>query len=182
MKSEQSPISVRSAVIADIEAMTQIYGFHVRHGTGSFEENEPDSEEMLSRYLHRESMSMPTLVAENDGVVVGFAYASYYKERSAYRFTVEDSIYVAPDAVRQGIGSMLLNGLVKLCAEAGFQQMMGIAGDSRNLSSIRLHEQCGFSVIGTAKNVGFKHDRWLDIVFMQRSLQTGSTGSTGSTG
>jgi len=153
--------------------MTDIYAHHVLQGTGSFEETPPDKHEMCKRWRQRVDQGYPTLVAEIEERVVGFAYANAYKSRSAYRYTVEDSIYVAPKAIGLGIGRTLLERLIQICTEQNYRQMIAIVGDSANEASIALHKGCGFSVIGTAKELGFKHGRWLDIVFMQRPLKTG---------
>ena len=166
-----SSLLLRAASSADMQAMTRIYAHHVLHGTGSFEEVPPEQAQMQQRFDQREAESYPTLVAELDGEVAGFAYAGNYKPRSAYRFTVEDSVYVAPEHIGQGIGRQLLEELIALCTRSGYRQMMSVIGDSANHSSIRLHERCGFRHIGTARGLGFKHGKWLDIVYMQRELQ-----------
>lgn len=168
------PVSLRAATLDDIDNMTRIYAHHVRYGTGSFEEVPPDAQDMQARWQMRESDSYPTLIAEIDDQVAGYAYAGNYKPRSAYRFTVEDSIYVDPDHTGQGVGKALLQGLIDICNRAGYQQMMAVIGDSANRSSIRLHESCGFQLIGTATGLGFKHGKWLDVVYMQRKLQARS--------
>lgn len=155
---------------SDLDDMTAIYAHHVLHGTGSFEEVPPTVSIMRERWQARELDGYPTLVAELRGALCGFAYAGNYKPRSAYRFTVEDSIYIAPEAVGRGVGSALLNELVELCKAAGYRQMIAVIGDSANTASIGLHERCGFHLIGTAKHLGYKHERWLDIVYMQRAL------------
>lgn len=162
---------LRAATSDDVQVMTDIYAHHVLHGTGSFEEVPPDVRQMQLRFEQRETMSYPTLIAEQGGEVAGFAYAGNYKPRSAYRFTVEDSVYVAPGHVGQGIGRRLLEELIDVCVRAGYHQMISVIGDSANQSSIRLHERCKFVHIGTARGLGFKHGKWLDIVYMQRELQ-----------
>ena len=163
---------LREATLADLDAMTEIYAWHVLHGTGSFEEDPPSQSAMLERWRLRSEDHYPTLVAEFGGRVAGFAYAGIYKPRSAYRYTVEDSIYVAEDCLGQGVGQALLQELVQNCSRAGYRQMMAVIGDSDNVSSIRLHERCGFTIVGIARGLGFKFGRWLDIVYMQRTLQT----------
>ncbi len=165
-----SGVSIRTAIVSDVAAMTRIYSHHVLNGTGSFEELAPAEHTMRERFELREADSYPTLLAEVNGQVVGFAYAGNYKARSAYRFTVEDSIYVAPDATGMGVGAALLNELISVCSSSGYRQMMAVIGDSANVASIGLHERCGFTLIGTARELGYKHGRWLDIVYMQRSL------------
>ncbi|MFK7854599.1 MAG: N-acetyltransferase family protein [Granulosicoccus sp.] len=167
-----SQLSLRPAVESDLGAMTDIYAHHVLQGTGSFEEIPPDVCEMRKRWKERVEQGYPTLIAEIEQRVVGFAYANAYKSRSAYRFTVEDSIYVAPKATGRGVGRTLLQSLIQICTEQNYRQMIAIVGDSANEASIAVHTACGFSVIGTARELGFKHGRWLDIVFMQRPLKT----------
>ena len=161
---------LRAARPDDVQAMADIYAHHVLHGTGSFEEVPPDVQEMQQRFEQREAASYPTLIAEQGDQVAGFAYAGNYKPRSAYRFTVEDSVYVAPGFVGQGVGRRMLDELIAICIRAGYCQMISVIGDSGNQSSIRLHERCGFVPIGTARGLGFKHGKWLDIVYMQREL------------
>lgn len=150
--------------------MSDIYRHHVLHGTGSFEEIPPSTADMRQRFEQREAEYYPTLIAERDGQMAGFAYAGNYKPRSAYRFTVEDSVYVAPAHVGKGVGQSLLEELIRLCIRAEYCQMMSVIGDSSNHASIRLHERCGFVHIGTARALGFKHGKWLDVVYMQREL------------
>ncbi|MGQ7845330.1 GNAT family N-acetyltransferase [Granulosicoccus sp. 3-233] len=164
------PLLLRAATPDDVQAMTDIYARHVLHGTGSFEEVPPDHREMLQRFSQREAASYPTLIAERGGQVAGFAYAGNYKPRSAYRFTVEDSVYIAPECIGQGVGRQLLEELISICIRAGYRQMISVIGDSANHASISLHERCGFVYIGTARGLGFKHGKWLDIVYMQREL------------
>ncbi len=150
--------------------MSDIYAHHVLNGNGSFEETPPSVDVMQKRWQHRERDAYPTLVARLEGQVAGFAYASNYKSRSAYRYTVEDSIYVAADALGKGVGQALLDELIRVCTAKQFRQMIAVIGDSDNQASIALHERCGFILIGVAKELGFKNNRWLDIVYMQRQL------------
>lgn len=150
--------------------MTDIYAHHVLSGTGSFEEVPPDVTDMRQRFEQRNAAAYPTLIAELDGKVAGFAYAGNYKPRSAYRFTVEDSVYVAPTHMGQGIGLRMLEELIDICIRAEYCQMISVIGDSANQASIRLHERCGFVHVGIARGLGFKHGKWLDIVYMQREL------------
>jgi len=164
-----SPL-IRPATPFDIPAVTQIYEQAVRHGTATFEINPPDQMEMTRRFLALASGGFPYLVAELDGAVAGYAYAGPYRERPAYRFTVEDSIYVAPEMHRRGIGRALLSALVTESGQRGFRQMLAVIGDQANTSSVELHRAAGFRMIGTFQNVGFKFDRWLDTVLMQREL------------
>ncbi len=160
----------RAAKYSDLPQITGIYLHHVLHGTGSFEEIPPSQDDMHERMQTLLDGGYPYLVVEVDGQIAGFAYAGPYKLRSAYRFTVEDSIYVSPEFARQGIGSTLLSNLIHECKKSGFRQMMAVIGDSDNHASLSLHERHGFKQLGVAKNIGFKFERWLDIVYMQRSL------------
>lgn len=167
-----NPITLRTATIEDVGVMTDIYAHHVLTGTGSFEEVPPTACVMLDRWQAREADKYPTLIAQINDQVAGFAYAGNYKPRAAYRYTVEDSIYVAAGHVGQGVGRTLLQALVDICIKAGYKQMMAVIGDSANRSSIALHERCGFLHIGTATGLGFKHDKWLDVIYMQRELSS----------
>jgi len=167
-------VQVRRATTSDVLAMSEIYAHHVLNGTGSFEEEAPTRSMMAQRFAAREADNHPTLMAILEGEVVGFAYAGHYKPRSAYRFTVENSIYVAAHATGQGIGVRLLSELIELCTAMGYRQMIAVIGDSQNSASMALHARCGFSTVGTAENLGYKHGRWLDIVYMQRTLSTTS--------
>lgn len=163
-------VAVSLASHQHLSFMCDIYAHHVLEGTGSFEEQPPSLNDIEARWQVRESRHQPTLVATCDGQLAGFAYAASHKERSAYRFTVEDSIYIAPGFIGQGVGRALLNELINECTERQFRQMIAAIGDSNNQASIALHEQCGFRNVGVATNVGFKFNSWLDIVYMQRAL------------
>ncbi len=165
--------SVRPAGEDDVPAIQAIYGHHVIHGSGSFELVPPERDEMARRRAEIVGKGMPYLVAEQDGRVVGFAYAAPYRPRAAYRYTVEDSVYVAPDAIGGGVGTVLLAALIETCTAMGFRQMVAVIGDSENRGSIRLHEKAGFTDAGTLKAVGYKFDRWVDSVTMQRTLGAG---------
>jgi len=168
-----SELWVRPGEQEDVAAIAAIYAHHVRSGTGSFETEAPDASEMQRRRAAMVGQGFPYLVAESEGVLVGYAYAGPYRARPAYRNTVENSVYVRPDAMRQGIGRMLLERLVEECAARGFRQMIAVVGDSGNLASIRLHERAGFRLIGVLRSVGWKHGRWLDTVLLQRALGDG---------
>ena len=158
--------------MSDIQA---IYAHHVAHGFGSFEEVAPDIAELTRRRADFVSRGLPYLVAEVDGRVVGYAYASPFRPRSAYRFTVENSIYVDPAATRRGVGRSLLAALIAECTALGFRQLVAVIGDSQNASSIRLHEALGFRHAGRLVSVGRKKGRWLDSVLMQLTLGPGDT-------
>lgn len=175
----QSPTPVRLAIRpvadADMHAITAIYAHHVRTGFGSFEEAPPDAVEMAKRRDEYIGRGLPYLVGELDDKVVGYAYVSPFRPRSAYRHSVEDSIYVAPEACRHGIGLALLTDLVTRSEKLGYRQMIAVIGDSDNLASIRLHQKAGFVRAGVLHGIGFKLGRWIDCVFMQRALGAGET-------
>jgi L-amino acid N-acyltransferase YncA len=169
------PCLVRAAGPADTPAITRIYADAVAHGTASFEVEPPDEAEMARRQRTLLDGGFPYLVAEIDGRVAGYAYAGPYRERPAYRWTVEDSVYVAAEAQRRGIGRALLERLVEEAERRGSRQMIAVIGDSRQTASIELHRALGFGLIGTFVSVGYKHGRWLDTVLMQRPLGPGDT-------
>jgi phosphinothricin acetyltransferase len=168
------PVIVRSAVGNDIEAITAIYAHHVRYGTGSFETEPPDKREMAGRWHEVNAKGLPWLVAQDENEIVGYAYASPYRARVAYRYTVEDSIYVRVDRLGAGFGRLLLPTLIIATQACGMRQMVAIIGDSGNQASIRLHRSFGFRDAGLLKDVGFKFGRRLDTVFMQRALDGSS--------
>ena len=161
---------IRTAKVKDIVSIQSIYAIEVREHTATFEITPPDIEEMPLRWRHITYMGLPYLFAEFDGDVVGYAYASSYRSRPAYSHTVEDSVYVAREKHRQGLGRRLLTELIHRCRDLGKRQMIAIIGDSRHNASIRLHENAGFRHVGTLEQVGWKLDRWIDSVIMQRSL------------
>ncbi len=167
--------AIRPAKPTDIPAITRIYAHAVDTGTASFELAPPDEVEMARRMSTLLDGGFPYLVAEVDGRIAGYAYAGLYRERPAYRFTLEDSVYIAPDAQGRGIGSALLPALVEVSAARGFRQMVAVIGDSEQVASIALHARTGFYYVGTFPHVGFKFGRWLDTVLMQRPLGPGST-------
>ena len=167
--------AIRPATVADIPAITRIYAHAVAHGTASFELTAPDETEMTKRMQHLLDGRFPYLAAEADGAVTGYAYAALYRTRPAYRFTVEDSVYVAPERQGRGIGRALLAALIEASAARGFRQMIAVIGDSDQAASIALHAALGFAPIGTFANVGFKFGRWLDTVLMQRALGPGGS-------
>ncbi|HUB34831.1 MAG TPA: GNAT family N-acetyltransferase [Bryobacteraceae bacterium] len=161
---------IRPATPADLPAVAAIYGHHVLHGTASFETEAPDLDEISRRHAEVVQRGLPYRVAEIDGLVVGFAYAGAYRPRPAYRFTVEDSVYIDSGHLARGIGRLLLGELICAAAAAGSRQMIAIIGDSGNAASIRLHESAGFAHVGVLRNVGLKFGRWLDTVIMQKDL------------
>jgi phosphinothricin acetyltransferase len=163
-------LCIRPTRSDDIAAITGIYAHAVRHGTASFEIDPPDAEEMLRRYQALASAGFPYLVAEQAGGIAGYAYAGPYRMRPAYRWTVEDSVYVAESAQRRGVGQALLARLIEESEARGFRQMIAVIGDSAQTPSIALHRAAGFRMIGTLEAVGFKFGRWLDSVLMQRPL------------
>jgi phosphinothricin acetyltransferase len=168
-------LTTRAAHKADIEAITAIYASEVLGGTATFEVVPPDAAEMASRLEKVGANGMPFLVAERDGAVVGYAYAGPYHLRPAYKRTVENSIYIAADSRGTGVGGALLRALIDKCTASDFRQMIALIGDSNNVASIRLHKAAGFSLVGTLKSVGYKHNRWVDVVLMQRALGPGDT-------
>lgn len=166
-------IEIRAAVAADLAAMTAIYAGHVLTGIATFEEVPPDLDEMARRHAAVTGRGLPWLVAEEEGTILGYAYAGAYRERSAYRFAVEDSIYLAPAAQGRGVGRALLARLIDDATAAGARQMLAVIGDSGNAGSIGVHRSLGFAPVGTMRAVGFKHGRWVDVVLMQRALGEG---------
>lgn len=166
-------VVVRPATERDMAAVAAIYRHAVLYGTATFELEPPDEAEMLGRFQAITGQGYPYVLAEVDGRVVGYAYAAAYRTRPAYRFSVEDSIYLAPEAQGKGVGRALLTELISLCEAKGFRQMIAVIGDSRQFASIALHRSLGFTFSGTIHAVGFKHDRWLDSVIMQRPLGDG---------
>jgi phosphinothricin acetyltransferase len=163
-------VTIRPAEIGDFARIAEIYGYHVRHGLSSFEEESPDEDEMRERWRKIDVLRLPYLVAVMEGVLAGYAYASPYRPRRAYRYTVEDSVYVDVDFHRQGIGSALLAQLIETTTILGYRQMIAVIGDSANRPSIALHEAFGFRHVGVLQSVGYKFDRWVDTVILQRSL------------
>jgi L-amino acid N-acyltransferase YncA len=158
----------------DIYAITQIYAHYVRHSTATFELDPPDASEIDRRRLEILSRGLPYLIAEEGGTVVGYAYAGPYRLRPAYRFTVEDSIYIDPGCLARGLGRLLLTNLIECCKKGGNRQMVAIIGDARNTASIRLHAAFGFHHVGVLQEVGYKLDKWVDTVIMQRALHDSS--------
>ena len=165
--------AVRSCTRDDLIEVCEIYALEVREGTASFELEPPDLAEMTARFAAIEAAGLPYLVAELDGRIAGYAYAGAYRPRPAYRYTVEDSVYVARWARRQGVGRALLEAVIERASAQGMRQMVAIIGDSAHAASIELHARAGFRLVGTLEHVGWKFGRWLDTVIMQRPLGPG---------
>jgi L-amino acid N-acyltransferase YncA len=170
-----SPLEIRPAIAADLPFVAGIYADAVRFGTATFELVPPDLAEMTRRFQALMDGGFPYVVALLDGSVAGYAYAGPYRPRPAYRFTVENSVYLRPAIHRRGIGLQLLQRLIAECEARGFRQMIAVIGDSANAASIGVHTACGFRMIGTHPNVGLKFGRWLDTVMMQRELGEGAS-------
>ena len=165
---------VRNAREDDFPALAGLYAYHVLNGLASFEVDPPDAAEMAHRHEQVTALGLPYLVAEVGGRIAGYAYAAPYRTRPAYRFTVEDSVYIHPERIGNGIGSTLLPALIAACERVGCRQMIAVIGDSENRSSIRLHEKFGFTRVGLLPAVGYKFGRWVDSVLMQRALGSGA--------
>jgi phosphinothricin acetyltransferase len=168
-------MQLRDCLADDIAAVRTIYAHHVTHGLGTFETAIPTLAEMQARHERITGSGLPYLVGTDRDRIVGYAYASQFRPRAAYRHTVEDSIYVAPDATGRGCGRALLEALIERCAGLGLRQMIAVIGDSANAGSIAVHRACGFADAGLLKGVGRKFDRWVDVVLMQRALGSGNT-------
>lgn len=165
---------IRSATLDDAPALSLIYGDACLHGFGTFEETAPSPEEMAARLKAVTDRGLPYVVAEVDGEVAALAYAGPFRLRAAYRYTVEDSVYVAPQFKGRRLGAAVLIKVIDACEALGMRQMMAVIGDSDNAGSIALHRSLGFEMRGVMPAVGYKHGRWVDIVFMQRPLNGGS--------
>lgn len=166
-------LSIRDAVDEDLPQIQAIYSHHVLNGLASFEETPPGLTEMTGRFEVTLARNLPYLVAESEGRIAGYAYAGAYRPRPAYRFTLENSVYVAPDAQGKGAGSALLTELLQRCTALGYRQVVAVIGDSENHPSIRLHEKHGFRRAGELKSIGFKFGHWVDSVIMQREIGEG---------
>ncbi|HVL35092.1 MAG TPA: GNAT family N-acetyltransferase [Burkholderiales bacterium] len=164
---------MRPARPEDVPAIQAIYAHYVRNGFASFEEVPPAAEEMRRRYEEVTGRGLPYLVADLAGRLAGYGYCSLYRPRSAYRYALEDSVYVHPDALRRGVGAALLAALIERCEALGYRQLIAVIGDSAHAASIGLHATQGFLRVGTLRSVGFKHGRWVDSVIMQRPLGRG---------
>ena len=170
------PVTVRDAQAEDMAAIQAIYCFYVTRSCASFEEEPPSIEEMQARRTRTLERGLPYLVAECDGEILGYTYAGPFRFRSAYRYTIEDSIYVAPGVSRRGIGATLLGTLVERCTALGYRQMIGVIGDSANIGSISVHRKLGFRQEGVLRGVGLKFGRWIDAVIMHRPLGDANIG------
>ncbi len=167
-------LDVREATLDDIPAITAIYAWHVLHGRGSFEEMPPTELQMRERLHYVREQGLPWLVGYYDGIVVGYCYATVYRPRPAYRFTIEDSVYIDASMTGRGIGSDLLYALITRCEEGPWRQMIAVIGDGeKNTGSCRLHKQFGFEIVGNLRSVGFKLGDWRDTLIMQRPLNSG---------
>jgi len=164
---------IRPAIHADMSAITAIYAHHVQHGTATFETEAPSEAEMTQRRADVLGKGLPYLVVEQNTVVLGFAYCNWFKPRPAFRYSAEDSIYLAPQAVGKGLGRVLLAELAGHASRAGIRTMIAVIGDSDNHPSIELHRRNGFSHVGVLRSCGWKFGRWLDVVLMERSLGCG---------
>jgi L-amino acid N-acyltransferase YncA len=164
------PFLVRPTTEDDLGEVTRIYSHYVLHSAATFEVDPPSRDEMAKRRSHILAIGLPYLVAEHEGAIAGYAYASEYRPRPAYRFTVEDSIYIDPQYVGQGCGLALLGTVIELCEQGPWRQMIAVIGDSGNYASIRLHRRFGFRDAGTLFSVGFKFNQWVDTALMQREL------------
>jgi len=168
-----SALLIAPASEADAPAIAALYGHHVVHGLGTFEEIPPSAGEMAGRIAGVLAHGLPYLIARQGTAILGFAYASPFRPRAAYRYTVEDSVYVAPDAIGRGVGRALLKRLIADCEALELRQMVAVIGDSGNAASIGLHTALGFAPAGRNRSLGFKHGRWVDIVTLQRALNDG---------
>lgn len=170
-------LTLRDAIPADVPAITVIYAAEVRERVNTYEYDVPDEAEMLRRMRGVVDAGYPYLVAEHGGQLVGYAYASSYRARIGYRFTVENSVYVAAGQQGRGVGAALLRYLIEECEKRGFRQMIAVIGETANTASIRLHEKFGFQMVGIFRGIAWKHGRWLDTVQMQRALGAGNTAA-----
>jgi phosphinothricin acetyltransferase len=179
---EEDEMLIRPSTEADAEALAAIYGHHVLHGFGTFEEVPPSPADMAARRAAVVAHGLPHLVAEEGGTVLGFAYAAPFRPRSAYRYAVEDSVYIAPDVISQGLGKALLTEVLVACEALGVRQVVAVIGDSENAGSIGLHRSLGFTHSGVGQSVGWKHGRWVDIVWMQKALNGGDADAPAAQG
>jgi len=168
---------IRPSQDQDIDQITAIYAHHLHHGTGTFEIDPPSAADMAQRRTDVLIKQLPYLVAVNGATVLGFAYCNWFKPRPAYRYSAEDSVYLAPDAVGQGLGRALLTELCSQAERAGVRKLIAVIGDSANHGSIGVHRSVGFAPVGTLKSCGWKFDRWLDVVLMDKALGTADSNA-----
>lgn len=171
----QAAVTIRDASVDDMMHVQRIYATHVLHGTATFEEVPPTADEMLARRAQILATGMPYLVAVINGEVVGYCYAAQYRPRIAYRYTIEDSIYLAENQAGKGLGKALLAALIERCEQGPWRQMIAVIAGNNNFSSIGLHRSMGFTHAGTQIATGFKFGQWIDVVFMQRALGEGKS-------
>ena len=164
-------MDIRDAKEADFAAITEIYAWNVLNGTGTFALEPSSQDEMVASFQGIAAMRLPYIVAVEGETILGYAYAAPFRTRPAYRYVVEDSIYLAPDAVGKGVGKALLKRLIEMCTQRGLYSMIAVIGDSANAASVGVHRSCGFTHTGALPNAGFKFGRWLDVVFMTRELR-----------
>ena len=170
-------VQVRPATPADFPAIQAIYAHHVLHGLASFEEVPPGAEELRARHDEITRLGLPYLVADLGGTIAGYGYCSLYRTRSAYRYALEDSVYVREDVTGRGVGAAVLGELIRRCEALGYRQLIAVIGDSAHAASIGLHASLGFLRVGTLRSVGYKRGRWVDSVIMQRPLGRGDAAS-----
>ncbi len=166
---------IRASSDGDLPAITAIYAHHVLHGTGTFEIDPPTCAEMAARRAEVLGRGLPYLVAEERGQVLGFCYCNWFKPRPAYRFSAEDSVYVADGARGRGLGRLLLDALAQQAQAAGVRKLMAVIGDSANVGSVALHRAAGFTEVGVMRSVGWKFGAWRDIVLMEKPLGAGDS-------
>ena len=167
---------MRDTTLDDIPDVQAIYAHHVQNGTASFELSPPDIATMVERFQHLKALGYPhRVLVDAEGQIGGYAYASAYRPRPAYQWTVESTVYVHPNHQRKGYGRLMLTDLIPVCEARGYRQMIAVIGGSDHVASIELHRAFGFEVAGTLKSVGYKHDQWLDSVIMQRAIGAGAT-------
>lgn len=168
---------IRPAADSDLATITRIYAHHVLHGTGTFETTPPEEADMATRRADVLTKGLPYLVLEDGSGVIGFAYCNWFKPRPAYRYSAEDSIYLAPKASGKGLGRLMLTELMAQAERCGVRKLIAVIGDSNNISSIGVHRSCGFTQVGVLRSCGWKFDRWLDVVLMECPLGLGDTSA-----
>jgi L-amino acid N-acyltransferase YncA len=171
-------VSFRDAERRDAKAIAALYAYYVETSAATFEETPPAAAEIAKRMKAVQSAGLPWIVATDaHGAVLGYAYASSYRTRSAYRYTVENSVYISPGTIGSGIGAAIMREVIERCTRAGYRQMLAVIGGSGNIASIALHERLGFRMVGTHRAIGYKQDRWIDVVHMQLALGEGSSSA-----